>query len=104
MAKTIKLPCGGNGGTEKIPKAADTITFETNGNCTFTGFDFTPPAGNTDDPYYPPGFSAKVPLDGVGASVSYGYDGTAIPDAGYEYTFSVTSPKRDNGSGTIKNS
>jgi hypothetical protein len=101
MAKKINLPCSGNGGTEKIPKASDTITFETSGNCTFTGFNFT---GGTGDPYYPPGFSNKTPADGVGASVSYSYDGTAIPDAGYTYEFSVTTPKRGNGSGTIKNS
>ena len=101
MTKKINLPCDGTGEIKKIRKEADTITFETSGSCTFTSFNFT---GGSGDPYYPPGFSNKNPSDGVGSSVSYSYDGSAIPDAGYtfEYTTS-TSPKLGNGSGTIKN-
>jgi len=60
--------------------------------------------GGSGDPYYPPGFSNKNPSDGVGASVSYSYDGTAIPDAGYPFEYTTTEPRLGNGSGTIKNS
>jgi hypothetical protein len=31
------------------------------------------------------------------------YDGTAIPDAGYPFDYFVNTPKKGNGSGTIKN-
>jgi hypothetical protein len=71
-----------------------------NGSCTFTSFNFT---GGTGSPYYPPGFSNKVPLNGVGASVSYDYDGTAIPDSGYPLEYTTTTPSLGNGSATIKN-
>jgi hypothetical protein len=100
MTKKINLPCNGDGGNNSISKVADTITFETSGGCLFTSFNFT---GGTGDPYYPPGFSNKSPSDGTGESVSYSYDGTAIPEAGYPFDYTVTTPKRGNGSGTIKN-
>jgi len=100
MTKKINLPCSGNGGNKSIKKEADTITFETSGSCTFTGFNFTGGSGN---PYYPPGFSNKNPSDGVGACVSYSYDGTAIPDAGYSFEYTTNTPQLGNGSGTIKN-
>jgi len=100
MSKKINLPCNGNGGSNSIKKEADTIIFATSGGCTFTGFNFT---GGTGDPYYPPGFSNKSPINGVGAEVSYSYDGTAIPDAGYRFDYFVNTPKQGNGSGTIKN-
>lgn len=101
MAKKINLPCDGSGGNKTIKKELDTITFETSGNCTFTTFNFT---GGTGNPYYPPGFSNKSPSDGVGATVSYSYDGTSIPAGGYTFEYSTTSsPKLGNGSGTIKN-
>jgi hypothetical protein len=99
MTKKINLPCNGNGGNNSIKKEADTITFETSGNCTFTEFNFT---GGTGNPYYPPGFSNKSPLDGVGKSVSYSYDGTAIKDK-YTFGYDVKTPTMGNGSGTIKN-
>ncbi|MDH4105479.1 MAG: hypothetical protein OEV39_05110 [Gammaproteobacteria bacterium] len=101
MSKKINLPCNGNGGNNTIKAEADTITFATSGNCNFTGFNFE---GGTTNPYYPPGFSNKNPLNGQGAEVSYSYDGTAIPAAGYtfEYTTDGTT-KAGNGSGTIKN-
>ncbi|MBK7903216.1 MAG: hypothetical protein IPJ97_09920 [Proteobacteria bacterium] len=67
MTKKINLPCNGSGGNKTIKKEADTITFETSGRCTFTGFNFTDGSGN---PYCPPGFSNKTPSNGVGASVS----------------------------------
>ena len=41
--------------------------------------------------------------NGVGASVSYSYDGTAIPDSGYPFEYTTTAPQLGNGSGTIKN-
>jgi hypothetical protein len=40
---------------------------------------------------------------GVGASVSYSYDGTAIPDGGYSFEYTTTTAKLGNGSGTFKN-
>jgi hypothetical protein len=100
MTKKINLPCDGDGKDKWIEKKADTITFETSGNCTFTGFNFT---GGTGDPYYPPGFSCKTPSDGVGESVSYTYDGTPIPETGYSFEYTTTAPPLGNGSGTIKN-
>ena len=100
MTKKISLPCNGSGGNKSIKKEADTITFETSGSCTFTGLNFT---GGTGSPYYPPGFSNKNPADGVGASVSYSYDGTAIPDSGYPLEYTTTAPQLGNGSATIKN-
>ncbi len=100
MTKKINLPCNGSGGNKTIKKEADTITFETSGSCTFTGFNFTDGSGN---PYCPPGFSNKTPSNGVGASVSYSYDGTAIPDGGYSFAYTTTAPELGNGSGTIKN-
>jgi hypothetical protein len=100
MTRKVNLPCSGDGGNKKIEKKSDTITFETSGNCTFTGLNFT---GGTVNPYYPPGFSNKNPADGVGASVSYSYDGTAIPDSGYRLEYTTTSPQLGNGSATIKN-
>lgn len=101
MTKKINVPCNGNGGTHSIKKQAETITFETSGSCTFTSFDFT---GGSGSPYYPPGFSNKCPSDGVGASVSYSYDGTAIPGGGYTFEYMTDgSLKLGNGSGTIKN-
>ena len=89
MTKKINLPCNGDAKDKWIKKEADTITFETSGTCTFTGFNFT---GGTGNPYYPPGFSNKTPSDGVGASVSYSYDGTAIPDGGYPFEYTTTAP------------
>ena len=101
MAKKINLPCDGNGGNQSIKKEAETIKFETSGNCEFTSFDFT---GGSGSPYYPPGFSNKCPSDGAGASVSYSYDGSAIPSGGYTFEYTTdSSPKLGNGSGTIKN-
>jgi len=38
------------------------------------------------------------------ASVSYSYDGTLIPEAGYAFEYATNaSPKLGNGSGSIKN-
>ena len=66
----------------------------------FTGFNFSGGSGNR---YYPAGFSNKTPSDGVAASVSCSYDGTAIPDGGYPFAYTTTAPELGNGSGTIKN-
>jgi hypothetical protein len=101
MTKKINLPCDGNGGNKSIKKEADTITFETSGSCSFTSFNFT---GGTTNPYYPAGFSNKTPSNGAGSSVSYSYDGTEIPAAGYPFEYMTdSSPKLGNGTGTIKN-
>lgn len=101
MTKKINLPCDGDGGKKSIKKEADTITFETSGNCQFTSFDFT---GGSGSPYYPPGFSNKDPSSGAGKSVSYDYDATAIPESGYTFEYVTdSSPRLGNGSGTIKN-
>jgi hypothetical protein len=98
MPARINLPCNGNGGTNNIAKIRETITFGTSGNCTFTSFQFSP-----NDP--PPGFSNKQPSNGVGATVSYNYDGSAIPAAGYQFSYNTTGNlKAGNGSGVIKNS
>jgi hypothetical protein len=101
MTKKINLPCNGDGGNKTIKAESETITFETSGSCNFTSFNFT---GGTTDPYYPPGFSNKTPSDGAGPSVSYSYDGTAIPPAGYSFDYTTDgSAKLGNGTGTIKN-
>jgi hypothetical protein len=98
MATRINLPCNGNGGNNNIAKVRDTITFGTSGNCTFTNFQFT-----TNDP--PPGFSNKQPANGTGATVSYDYDGSDIPAAGYAFTYDTTDKASlGNGSGVIRNS
>lgn len=49
MTKKINLPCNGSGGNKSIKKEADTITFETSGSCTFTGFNFTDGTGTSTD-------------------------------------------------------
>jgi hypothetical protein len=97
MPTRINVPCNGNGGTHKIGKVADTITFGTSGNCTFTSFQFTPV-----DPA--PGFSNRQPSSGGGATISYNYDGSAIPAAGYSFSYDTTAmPAAGNGTGVIKN-
>jgi hypothetical protein len=100
MTHKVHLPCNGSGGIKKIEKKSDKIEFEPKGSCTFTSFNFT---GGTGSPYYPPGFSNKTPLNGVGASVTYDYDGTAIPDSGYPLEYTTSTPSLGNGSATIKN-
>jgi hypothetical protein len=101
MSKKINLPCNGDGGNNTIKAESDTIKFATSGNCQFTSFNFQ---GGTTEPYYPPGFSNKSPTNGQGAEVSYSYDGTAIPAAGYSFEYTTSSsPKAGNGTGIIKN-
>lgn len=97
MTARINVPCNGNGGTHTINKVADTITFGTSGNCQFLSFEFTP-----NDP--PPGFSNKTPSNGSGATVSYDYDGSAIPANGYSFSYRTDSKALGNGTGVIKNS
>ena len=94
MTKKVHLKCLGGGQKKSITKAADTIEFVTNGSCKFTSFNFTGVA---------PGFSNKNPANGAGASVSYSYDGTAIPHGGYPFVYTTDTPEEGNGSGTIKN-
>ena len=101
MTTKINLPCNGDGGNNNIKQQSDTITFATSGNCLFTSFNFQ---GGTTSPYYPPGFSDKNPVNGQGAEVSYGYDGTLIPASGYTFEYSTdATTTAGNGSGTIKN-
>ena len=59
----------------------------------FTGFNFSGGSGNR---YYPAGFSNKTPSDGVAASVSCSYDGTAIPNDGYPFEYTTTAPQLGN--------
>jgi hypothetical protein len=99
MTKKVHLKCNGSDQKKFITPAADTIEFVTNGSCKFTSFNFTGDSGN---PYYPPGFSNKTPANGAGASVSYSYDGTAIPHGGYPFEYTTDTPELGNGSGTIK--
>jgi len=94
MTKKVHLKCSGGDQKKSITKAADTIEFVTNGSCKFTSFNFT---GDS------PGFSNKTPASGAGASVSYSYDGTAIPHGGYPFEYTTDTPELGNGSGTIKN-
>ena len=96
MTARINVPCNGNGGTSKVNKVAETITFGTSGNCTFVNLQFTPV-----DP--PPGFSNRQPPTGGGATISYSYDGSPIPDAGYSYSYVTTTAAAGNGTGVIKN-
>lgn len=97
MPARINVPCNGNGGTHTINKVADTITFGTSGNCTFTSFAFSPV-----DPA--PGFSNRQPASGGGATISYNYDGSAIPAAGYSFSYVTNAmTMAGNGTGVIKN-
>jgi hypothetical protein len=97
MPARINVPCNGNGGTHKINKVPGTITFGTSGNCTFTSFQFTPV-----DPA--PGFLNRQPPSGGGATISYDYDGSAIPAAGYSFSYVTTTMAAEgNGTGVIKN-
>jgi hypothetical protein len=100
MTARINVHCTGNNGTIKITKVADTVTFGTSGNCTFTSFNFIDQNGKS---YTPPGFSNRDPATGGGATISYSYDGSPIPEAGYPFAYSTTSPAAGNGSGIIKN-
>ena len=100
MTARVNVPCTGNGGTSKINKVADTVTFGTSGNCTFTNFNFVDQNGRS---WTPPGFTNRQPATGGGATISYSYDGSAIPAAGYAFEYTTTSPAAGNGSGIIKN-
>ena len=96
MAARVNVPCNGNGGNNTVNRVPDKITFGTSGNCTFISFQFVPV-----DP--PPGFSNRQPASGGGATVSYDYNGAAIPSPGYSFTYVTTDPKAGNGTGVIKN-
>ena len=96
MPTRINVSCDGNGGTHKITKVHDTITFGTSGNCTFISFAFVPV-----EP--PQGFSNRQPASGGGAAISYDYDGSPIPAAGYTFRYSTDAPLLGNGTGVIKN-
>jgi len=96
MPARINVPCTGNGGTHTLSKVQNTITFGTSGNCTFKGFQFVPV-----DP--PQGFSNRQPASGGGATVSYDYDGSAIPSPGYQFSYVTDVPAAGNGTGVIKN-
>lgn len=95
MATRINVPCNGNAGVVTVSKVNETITFGTSGNCTFINFSW-------DDPQ-PTCFSNRNPATGGGATISYDYDGSAIPATGYGFSFSVTTPAAGNGTGVIKN-
>jgi hypothetical protein len=96
----INLQCTGDSHSHGVPPVADTITFGTSGNCTFTNFGFVDGSGKA---YTPPCFSNRDPPSGGGATISYSYDGSAMPAAGYKFEYTTTTPAAGNGSGTIKN-
>ena len=98
MPARINVPCNSpNGGTHTVDKIPDKITFGTSGNCTYLSFQFVPV-----DP--PAGFSNRQPPSGGGATISYDYDGSPIPAAGYEFEYVTTGMKmQGNGTGVIKN-
>lgn len=98
MPVRINVPCNGsNGGTHSIDKVPDKITFGTSGNCTYVSFRFAPV-----DPA--PGFSNRSPTSGGGATISYDYNGSQIPTAGYTFEYVTDSMKMlGNGTGVIKN-
>ncbi len=70
--------------------------FGTSGNCKFTSFKFTP-----TNP--PPGFGPPQPKSGTGDTVTYDYDGSAIPPDGYTFEYATDAPWLGNGTGVIKN-
>jgi hypothetical protein len=96
MPTRINVPCKGGHTVHTVRKAKDTIVFGTSGNCKFTSFKFVP-----DDP--PPGFGPRQPPSGSGDTVSYEYDGRAIPTDGYTFQYATDSPPLGNGTGVIKN-
>jgi len=97
----IKLPCPGKDvktGDHHVGTSKTTIRFETGGNCKFTDFGFVGFDGKD-----PPGFTHS-PITYPSTMILYGYDGTPIPAAGYEYTYINDDSKSDgNGSGVVKN-
>jgi len=95
MLTRINLPCDGYS-THTIGKIKDTIVFGTSGNCKFTSFKFVP-----NNP--PPGFGPEQPPSGTGDTVSYTYDGSAIPEGGYTFEYTTDSKQQGNGTGVIKN-
>ena len=95
MSARINVPCNGNAGNNVVNKVADTITFGTSGNCKFISFQFTP-----TDPA--PGFSNKT-YSPDKSTVSYDYDGSAIPASGDFFTYTTTTAAAGNGTGVIKN-
>jgi len=95
---TIQVPCDDpNGSTYKLAKIKDKVKFVTvGGSCDFVSFDFVPPA---------PQFTHRDPPSGGGKSITYDYDGTALPVTGAPFTYSTTAKKikLGNGTGVIKN-
>jgi hypothetical protein len=91
---TVPLPCDG-AGTYKVPKAKDKVGFVLTGSCKFVSFNFVggDPPGWTPDPK---GSDPK--------KISYNYDGSPIPDAGYKFEYKTTAEvAMGNGTGVIKN-
>jgi hypothetical protein len=93
---TVDLPCDGSG-EYKIKKVKDKITFGTKGKCNFVSFQFVP-----KDPA--PGFSNRQPPQPAGgATISYDYDGSAIPAGGYTFEYKTDQKQQGDGTGVIKN-
>jgi hypothetical protein len=96
MPTNVNLPCSGNT-AKKINKVKDTINFTTDPKCSpFVTFGFVP----TDPPQ---GFKRLTSGSG-GATVSYSYDGSQLPDGGYTFAYTTTGGiGLGNGTGVIKN-
>ncbi len=95
MPARVNVPCNGNAGNNTVNQIPDKITFGTSGNCTFISFQFVP-----TDPA--PGFSNKQ-VASNGSTVSYDYNGAAIPAGGYEFSYVTNTSAAGNGTGVIKN-
>lgn len=99
QSNDITLPCPGkdvNTHDWKVDTSDHTLRFHTDGRCKFTtapGLQFNPPNNS--------GFSHRVDDSGH-KTVTYDYNGTPIPTAGYPFTYTNDDPQDGNGSGVIK--
>ena len=100
---TKTVPCGGgNLGEIRIPKGhKNTITWRKQGTCTLEDLVFLDSGNN---PIRTPAcFDNRQPPSGGGDTISLDYVGLPIPEAGYTYLVTTTSPAMGNGTGTIRN-
>lgn len=91
---TVMLKCSGSSGEFKVQPKPDVVTFATPASCApLQSFKFGQAA---------PGFTLKgTNKDG---SISYNYDGTPIPAAGYPFSYQTSEKAMGgNGTGVIKN-
>jgi hypothetical protein len=87
------LKCSGDSGDVHVGKKPDTVTFTCPASC-------LPLKSITPDPPAP-GFTHKV--TNPDGSISYDYDGRAIPSAGYPFSYQTSEKAMaGNGTGVIK--